>query len=63
MKEYKIYMDGDHWCAVNDEFIDLQESISGFGSNPLIALKILIEQENLGGKLLGDDYFGNKLSL
>jgi len=58
MKKYRIYMDGDQWCAVNNEFIDLQESISGFGSNPLMALKVLIAQENLGGKLLGDNYYG-----
>ena len=46
MKEYKIFMDGNLWCAVNELFINLQESPAGFGLTPSVALKELIEQEN-----------------
>lgn len=28
-----FYKDGDAWCCVNGDFVDLQESPSGFGSD------------------------------
>lgn len=46
MKEYKIFMDGDLWCAVNELFTNLQESHAGFGLTPETALKELLEQED-----------------
>ena len=30
----QVYMDGDKWCAVGPDFINLQESPAGFGTNP-----------------------------
>lgn len=30
----QVYLDGDAWCAVKKEFINLQESPVGFGSTP-----------------------------
>ena len=34
--------DGDQWCATRENFIDLQESIAGFGDCQLSALQDLI---------------------
>lgn len=30
----RVFMDGDAWCAVFPDFINLQESPSGFGATP-----------------------------
>lgn len=30
----RVFMDGDSWCAVRGDFINLQESISGWGKSP-----------------------------
>lgn len=46
MKEYKVFKDGDLWCAVNEEFTNIQESPAGFGLTPMIALGELVMQEN-----------------
>jgi hypothetical protein len=45
MREYRIYMDGNAWCATATGFINLQESNAGFGDSPLEALADLIGQE------------------
>jgi hypothetical protein len=45
MKEYKIFKEGDLWCAVNEEFTNIQESPAGFGLNPVVALEELLTQE------------------
>ena len=34
----KIFLDGNAWCAIRNDFIDLQESPCGFGKNALEAL-------------------------
>ena len=46
MKEYKVFMDGNLWCAVNEEYINIQESPVGFGLTPMVALGELVMQEN-----------------
>lgn len=46
MKEYKVFKDGDLWCAVNEEYINIQESPAGFGLTPMVALGELVMQEN-----------------
>lgn len=46
MKKYEIFMDGNLWCAVNDEFTNIQESPAGFGLTTEVALSELIMQEN-----------------
>jgi len=38
-----IGKDGDEFYAVRDDFTDLQESVSGFGSNPVDALCCLLK--------------------
>lgn len=30
----RVFMDGDSWCAVFPDFINLQESPAGFGTSP-----------------------------
>ena len=30
----QVFMDGDTWCAVGKDFIDLQSSNAGFGNTP-----------------------------
>jgi len=30
----QVYMDGNSWCAVYEDFINLQESVAGFGDTP-----------------------------
>lgn len=46
-KEISIYMDGDMWCAVRSDFINLQESLAGFGETPTLALEKLLKEEKL----------------
>lgn len=38
----QVFKDGDSWCAVYDDFINLQESPAGFGNNPDAAVKSLL---------------------
>jgi hypothetical protein len=45
-KVYSIFMDGTAWCATANGFINLQESIAGFGGSPSTALDALIIAEN-----------------
>lgn len=40
-----IEMDGNAWCAHRDDFINLQESISGWGDTPEEALISLLKEE------------------
>ena len=37
----RTFMDGDKWCAVNPDFINLQESPVGFGNTQQDAMKDL----------------------
>ena len=34
---FHIFQDGTSWCAVGPNFVNLQESIAGFGSTPVAA--------------------------
>jgi hypothetical protein len=36
-KNIKYFKDGDQWCCTGDDFIDLQESIAGFGETKVKA--------------------------
>jgi hypothetical protein len=41
-----INRDGDAWCAYRAKsFVNLEESLSGFGNNPLNARRELLNQE------------------
>lgn len=42
----QVYMDGDMWCAVGPDFINLQESHAGFGKTPRAAVDALKERVN-----------------
>jgi hypothetical protein len=42
---YQVKKDGEAWCATAKGFINLQESLSGFGSTPFAALESLVNQE------------------
>lgn len=49
---FKIFRDGDKWCAVREDFTNLQESPAGFGATRSEAFKDLMikltyEKENL----------------
>jgi len=50
MSNIKTFIDGDSWCAVFDDFLNLQESIAGFGTTPTEAtdslLKATLEKAN-----------------
>ena len=41
-----IEKDGNQWCAHREDFINLQESIAGFGNTETQALAELLEEEN-----------------
>lgn len=45
MKKYSVFPDGNAWCAIGDGFINLQESLAGFGDSPVVALGALILEE------------------
>lgn len=40
--DINVYIDGDEWCAVNGDFVDLQESDAGFGISPQDAVNALL---------------------
>ena len=40
---FKIYKDGDQFCAITVGFKNLQESTAGFGYTPIEALKELLD--------------------
>jgi len=40
----RVFLDGNMWCAVNPDFVNLQESPAGFGETPEIARKSLIAE-------------------
>ncbi|VTU25166.1 hypothetical protein H4CHR_01540 [Variovorax sp. PBS-H4] len=42
---YRVFMDGDQWCAVGPTFVDLQQSPAGFADTPYLALERLTEAE------------------
>lgn len=37
----RVFMDGDAWCAVEPDFVDLQQSLAGFGPTPEAARAFL----------------------
>lgn len=41
-----IQKDGDMWCAIRNSFINLQESLAGFGNTVEEALTNLLKEEN-----------------
>ena len=46
----RVFMDGNKWCCVADDFINPQESIAGFGDTPEEAkrdLAVAEERERL----------------
>lgn len=42
-QEYRLFMDGNVWCAVCGDFVDLQNSPAGFGDTPTEALQNLLQ--------------------
>ena len=42
---YKILKDGNAWCAICPKFINLQESLAGFGDTKVEALQELEKAE------------------
>jgi hypothetical protein len=40
--EYTIFKEGDMWCAIDSNFINIQENKAGFGITPELALKDLL---------------------
>jgi len=51
---YRIYLDGDMWCAVGPNFVDLQESKAGFGKTPNEAIADLLITSSEPAKSSGD---------
>lgn len=45
--DINVYLDGNAWCATRDGFINLQESIAGFGDTPNEAVLNLMEIEQV----------------
>ena len=43
--EYRVFKDGDAWCATGAGFVNLQESLAGFGDSPTAALSELVTNE------------------
>lgn len=43
---YKVYREGNMWCAVGPGFTNIRESVSGFGSTAAQALSALVLTEN-----------------
>jgi hypothetical protein len=49
---YRTFMDGNAWCAVKPDFINLQESDAGFGDTPEQAIAALVVAEPTTTKLI-----------
>lgn len=43
-EEYRLYKQGNQWCAVDKDFVNLDESIAGFGASPQQALTNLVNK-------------------
>jgi len=41
----RVFLDGNSWCAVHPDFVNLQESPAGFGNTPEDARKALIQEQ------------------
>lgn len=41
------FLDGNKWCAVRINFVNIQESISGWGGSPEEAIKDLLKEEHI----------------
>jgi hypothetical protein len=41
---FHLYKDGDAWCAVGPTFVDLQQSVAGFGDTMIDAVNDLWRQ-------------------
>lgn len=41
--QFYLSKDGDHWCATLPDFINLQESHTGFGKSPVSAILSLLK--------------------
>ena len=44
-RDISLEMDGNAWCAKRSSFVNLQESLAGFGASRLEAAKDLLRQE------------------
>lgn len=44
-RSYNVARDGAAWCATAQDFINLQESLAGFGDSPVAALAQLLSAE------------------
>lgn len=45
--DINVCLDGDQWCANRDGFINLQESLAGFGDTPQQAVDALLRDEGI----------------
>ena len=45
MGGYRLTRDGYTWRAVNDSFVDIQNSPVGYGDTPIVALACLLAEE------------------
>jgi hypothetical protein len=41
----KVFLDGNKWVGVRKDFVNLQESLAGFGDTPMAAIKDLKNKE------------------
>lgn len=41
--QVNVFLDGNAWCATLDGFVNLQESVAGFGDTPRAAVANLLE--------------------
>lgn len=44
----KTFKDGNQWCAVDDDFVNLHESIAGFGATEQEALEDFVRKHTQG---------------
>jgi hypothetical protein len=44
--QFNIFLDGNQWCAVRSDFVNLQESSVGFGDSPMAALRELFDNDD-----------------
>ena len=42
---FVLSKDGNQWCATRQDFVNLQESLAGFGDEPHDAMIDLLQQE------------------
>lgn len=58
--QVNVFLDGNAWCATLDGFVNLQESVAGFGDTPRAAVANLLENSTVEPPEVGSNSSSNE---